>query len=344
VLEVIVGRAKAGRIAYSRVFVVGRIKTKKSSMDFYPNPPFVPLDLSVRVGCKLQYETAVETPMLLNLKARHDAHQFIARENLNISPPTLTTQFEDDHGNYVTRLSLQPGTNTFIYDAIANVPAVAENFAHTDHPIPPQRLPANLLRYTLPSRYCDSDRLRDFAWEKFGTCRQGIERVQAICDWLHKNIEYRTGSGSSEIAAQEVIQRGYGVCRDFAHCGVALCRTFNLPARYVSGFLPDIACYDPGTPQDFHAYFEVYMGGRWQPFDARFNTPRTGRIRIAAGYDAATCAFSTFYGAANLTWFEVWTYQVDPMVVRLGDPVDLTKRLCGSPQIRRTGAAMASAA
>jgi transglutaminase-like putative cysteine protease len=305
-------------------------------MTYFPDPPFVPLDLSVRVGCKLQFDTTVETPMLLNLRPRHDRHQFIWQENLDISPFTFTTQFEDDHGNHVLRLSLQPGTTTFVYDAIANVPAAHENFAHFDHPIPPQHLPANLLRYTLPSRYCDSDHLRDFAWQQFGKYKHGIERVHAICDWLHTNIEYRTGSGSSEISAGEVIERRYGVCRDFAHCGVALCRTFNLPARYVSGFLPDIGFLDPGTTQDFHAYFEVYMGGRWQPFDARFNTPRIGRIRIAAGYDAATCAFSTFYGSANLNWFEVWTYQVDSSTVRIGDPIDLTKRLCGNPQIRRT--------
>jgi transglutaminase-like putative cysteine protease len=98
----------------------------------------------------------------------------------------------------------------------------------------------------------------------------------------------RLSSGSSEISASEIIDRGYGVCRDFAHCGVAHCRTFNLPTRYVSGFVPDIACFDPGTPMDLHAYFEVYIAGRWQVFDARFNTPRTGRVRIAAGYDAAT--------------------------------------------------------
>ena len=153
---------------------------------------------------------------------------------------------------------------------------------HLDQPIDPEKLAPALLRYTFPSRYCDSDMLQDFAWQQFGQYQHGAERVLAICDWLHHNIEYRTGSGSPDLTAFDVIERGYGVCRDFAHCGVALCRTFNLPTRYVSGFVPDIACYDPGTPMDFHAYFEVYMGGRWQVFDARFNTPRTGRVRIAA--------------------------------------------------------------
>lgn len=297
--------------------------------------PELPLDLAVRVGCRLSYETAFETPMLLNVKPRHDSIQFVSQEHLDIAPATRTTEFEDDHGNTVLRLSLPPGLNALNYDAIVRVPSASEEVTHLDHPISPQRLPAHLLRYTLPSRYCDSDKLRDFAWQLFGRYQQGLERVRAITDWVHHNIEYRTGSGSSEISASEVIGRGYGVCRDFAHCGVALCRTFNLPTRYVSGFVPDIACFDPGTPMDFHAYFEVYMGGRWQVFDARFNAPRTGRVRIAAGYDAATCAFSTYYGAATLRGFEVWSYQVDPAETRVGDPLDLSKRLCGTPLIRR---------
>ena len=115
---------------------------------------------------------------------------------------------------------------------------------------------------------------------------------------------------------------------------MALCRTFNLPARYVSGYVPDIGCYDPGTPQDFHAYCEVYLGGRWQVFDARFGQPRVGRIRISSGYDAVNCAFTTVYGQATLSKFEVWSYQVDPDKVSTGDPIDLSQRLCGTPEIR----------
>jgi transglutaminase-like putative cysteine protease len=304
-------------------------------MESFAETPQVPLDLAVRVGCRLKYHTPFETPMLLNVKPRHDSSQFITQEHLDIAPFTPTTEFQDDHGNTVLRLSLPPGFHSVTYDAIVRVPSASEDVLHIDQPISPQRLPAHLLRYTLPSRYCDSDKLRDFAWQQFGSYRQGLERVQAITDWVHEHIEYRTGSGSSEISASEILERGYGVCRDFAHCGVALCRTFNLPTRYVSGFVPDIACLDPGTPMDFHAYFEVYMGGRWQVFDARFNKPRTGRVRIAAGYDAATCAFSTYYGAGQLNGFEVWSYQMDPAETRVGDPLDFSKRLCGTPVIRR---------
>jgi transglutaminase-like putative cysteine protease len=313
-------------------------------MEAYPPAPETKLELALRIGCRLQFDVPFETPTLLNIKPRHDSYQMIAQERLEFSPMLPTAEFVDDHGNSVLRFSLQPGRNTLVYDAIAYVPAVAEDFAHFDSPIAPQHLPAHLLRYTLPSRYCDSDKLRSFAWQNFGGYPPGLARVQAICDWVHQNIEYRTGSGSPELSASDIIARGYGVCRDFAHCGVTLCRALNLPTRYVSGYVPDIGCLDPGTPMDFHAYFEVYLGGRWQVFDARFNTPRIGRVRISTGYDASSCAISTSYGLADLTSFEVWSYQVDPSQVRVGDPVDLSHRLCGTPAIRRPAEFLAIAA
>jgi transglutaminase-like putative cysteine protease len=201
-------------------------------------------------------------------------------------------------------------------------------------PIPVEELPPELLRYTLPSRYCDSDKLFDFAWEHFGHVPHGMLRVQAICDWVHGNIEYRFGSGRPDISASEVIARRYGVCRDFAHAAIALCRAFNLPTRYVTGHLPDIGYVDPGSPMDFHAYLEVYLGGNWYTFDARYNVPRIGRVTLAHGLDAVDGAFSTIYGAARLTYFEVWAYQVAPDTVSVSDPIDLTKRLDGTEQVR----------
>ena len=133
-------------------------------MDDSFEAPRVPLELAVRIGCKLQFEAIAETPMLLNVKPRHDAYQLITQERLDLSPVNPGSEFEDDHGNTVMRLSIPGGVTTVIYDAVAMVPAASEDFAHLDQPIPPHRLPAGLLRYTLPSRYCDSDKLRDFAW------------------------------------------------------------------------------------------------------------------------------------------------------------------------------------
>jgi transglutaminase-like putative cysteine protease len=308
-----------------------------SSLNSETSLPTPPLDLAVRIGCKIAYEASADTPALVVFKPRQGSYQSIRQESMQFESELSATEFEDDHENIVYRLILKPGSNTLRYDAIVMVPSVAESHAWLDEPIPPHLLPASILRYTLPTRYCDSDKLLNFAWEHFGHFQNGLERVLGICDWLHNNIEYRTLSGSPNISAYDVIERRYGVCRDLAHTAVALCRTFNLPARYVSGYVPDIGFKDPGTPQDFHAYCEVYMGGRWQTFDARYNKPRIGRIRMSSGYDAVNCAFTTLYGQATLTQFNVWTYQIDPAKIRIGDPVDLSKRLCGTPKVIHPG-------
>ena len=152
----------------------------------------------------------------------------------------------------------------------------------------------------------------------------GWPRVQAISQWIHDNIEYRYLSGRPDLSAWDVLQRGYGVCRDFAHLAVALNRTFNLPARYVTGHLPDIGFPDPEGHMDFHAYAEVYLGGHWFTTDARFHVPRIGRITVSCGMDAVDGAFSTIYGGANADLFEVWAYQVARGTVGVGDPIDLS--------------------
>src|SRR4051812_10476164 len=176
-----------------------------------------PLDLAVRVGCELDYETEVETPILLGFKPRQDVFQMICQESVRFEPQLAATEFEDDHENTIYRLILKPGRNLLRHDAIVLVPSVREDFARIDEIVPPHLLPASILRYTLPSRYCDSDKLLDFAWQQFGHVPLGLERIQMICDWLHTHIEYRTGSGSPQLSAHDVIQRGYGVCRDLAH-------------------------------------------------------------------------------------------------------------------------------
>jgi len=227
-----------------------------------------------------------------------------------------------------------PGRNEIRHDAIVAVSSLADSRDLRGPILTVEQLPSDVLRYTLPSRYCDSDKLMNFAWNHFGHITHGLPRVQAICDWVHNNIQYRFMSGRPDLSASEVIERRYGVCRDFAHAAIALCRAFNLPARYVTGHLPDIGYIDPGSPMDFHAYCEVYLGQEWLTFDARYNVPRTGRVKVAQGADAVDGAFATIYGEANLTHFEVWAYQVNPRDVSVGDPIDLRKRLDGSQTVR----------
>jgi transglutaminase-like putative cysteine protease len=230
---------------------------------------------------------------------------------------------------------LQIGENVIHHDAIVSVSPLTDAPSASALPVPVYQLPPETLRYTLPSRYCDSDKLLNFAWQQFGHIENGLQRVQAICNWVHNNIQYRFGAGRSDISASEVVLQRFGVCRDFAHVSIAFCRAFNLPARYVTGHLPDIAHLDPGTPMDFHAYFEVYLGHQWYTFDARYNEPRIGRVKVAQGLDAVDGAFSTIYGEVQFKWFEVWAYQINPAQVSLGDPVDLSKRLDGTVNVRR---------
>ena len=292
------------------------------------------LDLTVRVGCHVEYETSVPTPVLFMLRPRIDDNHLVCSETLSFGPGLPSYEFQDSHGNIACRSMLKPGRNDIRHDALVSVSSMPEKQGAGELAVPVYELPTDLLRYTLPSRYCDSDKLLDIAWEHFGQINNGYERVQAICDWVHNHIEYRFGSGRSDLSASEVIGRRYGVCRDFAHAVIALCRCFNLPARYVTGHLPDIGYVSSGSPGDFHAYCEVYLGQKWYIFDARFNIPRIGRIKLSHGLDAVDGAFATIYGEAKLVYFEVWAYQVNPRDVSVGDPIDLSKRLDGTLNVR----------
>jgi transglutaminase-like putative cysteine protease len=295
---------------------------------------WTPLNLTVRVGCKLAYETTVPTPVLFVLRPRLEGRVLVMQEKLSFGISLPSYEFWDSHGNTTSRSTFMPGRNEICHDALVAVSSLPDTREITGEIIPVGQLPSEVLRYTLPSRYCDSDKLLNFAWKEFGQTVHGLPRVQAICDWVHKNIEYRFGSGRPDLSASEVIERRYGVCRDFAHTCIALCRAFNLPARYVTGHLPDIGFLEPGTPMDFHAYFEVYLGQDWLTFDARYNAARIGRVKVAHGADAVDGAFATIYGEARLTHFEVWAYQVNPQEVSVGDPVDLSKRLDGTVTVR----------
>jgi transglutaminase-like putative cysteine protease len=284
--------------------------------------------MTVRVGCSLTYEVTGSAMLLLNVQPGLNRNHEIVFEALALGQDLPAEQFTDSHGNRLHRVRLVRGSNHVRHDAIVRISSQPDNHDLTDRtPLPVDDLPPEVLRYTLPSRYCDSDKLTNFAWEKFGTVEHGWPRVQAISQWIHDNIEYRYLSGRPDLSAWDVLQRGYGVCRDFAHLAVALNRCFNLPARYVTGHLPDIGWPDPENHMDFHAYGEVYLGGAWFTTDPRFHAPRIGRIKVARGLDAVDGAFSTLYGGATLSYFQIWAYQVARGTVGVGDELDFSKRL-----------------
>jgi transglutaminase-like putative cysteine protease len=173
-----------------------------------------------------------------------------------------------------------------------------------------EELPDDTLVYLLGSRYCDTQKLSDFAWQRFGTTTPGWGRVQAICDFVHIHITFGYANARDDRTAADGLQEGVGVCRDFTQLAIALCRCMNIPARYCTGYLGDIDVEPDPAPMDFSAWFEVYLGNRWFTFDARHNHPRIGRIVIARGRDAADVAISTSFGSATLEKFKIITHEV----------------------------------
>lgn len=274
-----------------------------------------PAIINVHIGCRLGYIAAAPSPIIFLLRPHGDTCGKVVYERFTTSAGNKENRQTDVHGNRAIRTTLLPGYNDFVYEATLTLPARPDSDGICAGVTPIGELPLDVIHYTLPSRYCESDRLVDFAKDNFGDFPAGGLQVQAICDWVHANIEYRYGSGSSLLSACDVLRRRYGVCRDFAHVVIALCRALDLPARYVAGHIPRLLENSYGADsdigRDFHAYVEVYLGGYWYTYDARHNRPLTGRIKIAHGMDAADAAFATFYGEVEATVFTAWSHQVN---------------------------------
>ncbi len=175
---------------------------------------------------------------------------------------------------------------------------------------PIQALPEDTLMYLLGSRYCETELLMPVAWSLFGQTPPGWSRVQAICDFVHGHIGFGYQYARPSKTAHEAYREGKGVCRDYAHLALTLCRCMNIPARYCTGYLGDIGVPVPDLPMDFAGWFEAFLDGQWYTFDPRNNTPRIGRILMARGRDAADVAIATSFGPNTLAGFKVWTDEV----------------------------------
>lgn len=229
---------------------------------------------------------------------------------LNFDRPMQAWEYVDGFGNACTRIVAPPGLTTIstefeIYDS--GLPDVVDYNA-VQHDI--QTLPDDVLVFLLGSRYCDTDRLSDFAWSQFANTPLGWARVQAICDFVHNHIAFNYQNADSLRTAHGGFVDRTGVCRDFAHLAITLCRCMNIPARYCTGYLGDINVPPVPDPMDFSAWFEAYLSGRWYTFDARHNRPRVGRILMAVGRDATDVALSTSFGSSRLARFEVVTEEM----------------------------------
>ena len=264
--------------------------------------------MKIRVGCDLTYEFSAPTPVVLMLNVHPSrCPDLLAPDLIRVAPLRPLSVYTDMFGNTCCRLVAPAGdlrivTDTVVADSGLPDPVVSDAQQH-----PVAELPHDALIYLMGSRYCETDRMSEFAWSKFGNTPAGWARVQAIVDFVHRHIKFDYMQARVTRSAADVVEERVGVCRDYAHLAVTLCRCMNIPARYCTGYLGDIGVPIDPAPMDYSAWFEVYLGGRWYTFDARHNTPRIGRIVIARGRDAADVAISTTFGWNQLRNFTVWT-------------------------------------
>jgi transglutaminase-like putative cysteine protease len=237
------------------------------------------------------------------------ASDLVGRDDLMIDPPAPIAGYRDSFGNWCTRIVAPQGRTRISADAIVNDAGVTDAVVPQARQIPVNDLPEETLQFLLGSRYCETDRLSDTAWNLFAQTPEGWGRVQAICDYVHRHIAFGYQHARRTRSALEAFHERTGVCRDYAHLAVAFCRCMNIPARYCTGYLGDIGV-PPDGPMDFSAWFEAFLDGRWHTFDPRNNTPRIGRVLIARGRDASDVAITTTFGPNTLTSFRVWTDEV----------------------------------
>ena len=267
--------------------------------------------MKINVGFEMIFDCPKPTPMIFNLNVHFTrVSDLVGRDVLMFDPPVPVAAYRDAFGNWCTRIVAPTGRTRVTADAIVNDSGLPDVLVPEAQQIPVPDLPEETLIYLLGSRYCDTDRLSETAWNLFGQTPEGWDRVQAICDYVHRHITFDYQRADNTRTALEAFNGRVGVCRDFTHLAVAFCRCMNIPTRYCTGYLGDIGMPPPYGPMDFAAWFEVYLGGQWHTFDARNNVPRIGRVLIARGRDAADVALSNAFGPAILTSFKVWTDEV----------------------------------
>jgi transglutaminase-like putative cysteine protease len=268
--------------------------------------------LLLRAGYEFTYNCVQPTPMVLVLSIHYSrASDIVVPDHLLTNPSVPVTAYRDAYGNWCSRLVAPAGEIRLSADA------VLRDSGELDPVVPGARqhavedLPAETLQFLLGSRYCETDVLSDIAWQLFGGTPEGWPRVQAICDFVHEHVTFGYEHARSTKTAWDTYNERTGVCRDFTHLAVALCRAMNIPARYCTGYLSDIGTPLPHAEGDFAAWFEAYLDGRWHTFDPRNNVPRMGRVLIARGHDASDVPLSHSFGPNTLTGFRVWTEELE---------------------------------
>ncbi|MCO5089425.1 transglutaminase family protein [Bosea sp. (in: a-proteobacteria)] len=280
--------------------------------------------MRIRYGYRIELVCAHDLPLITLLDVhpsrRHDLTTPDEMKVSALADPSraiAVTQDLDAFGNIRRRMVAPPGGIRLESEGIVLDSGEPDSVDPTAREVSPARLPDSALVYLLGSRYCETDKLYDRAWSLFGQIQPGWARVRAITDSVHNHLSFGYHFARDTRTAVEAFEERIGVCRDFAHLAVALCRCMNIPARYCNGYLGDIGVPPNPAPMDFNAWFEVFLGGRWYTFDARHNEPRIGRIVIARGRDATDVAMISSFGNHGLQCFEVVTEEVEEAPIAL---------------------------
>lgn len=255
--------------------------------------------MRLNAGCQLVFDAIAPSPLILMLRPQSGLGQWVAQEEYHLEPSVPVVEYVDSYGNLCQRL-VSP-TGVFKVNTSATVETSDDiDVQQGAEFVPVQELPDYALQFLLPSRYCQSDLLGTLASEIVADIPAAYDQVEAIRHWIHTHVEYRYGTSDASTSANDTAKTRVGVCRDFVHLGISLCRSLTIPARMVVGYLYEL------KPMDLHAWFEAYVGDRWYTFDATQAEPRGNRIAIAYGRDAADVALATQFGPITLTEMKVW--------------------------------------
>ncbi len=266
----------------------------------------------IRIGYDIALRLTTPTAVLYALRVHPSREKdLLAPENIRVEPQVPISGYRDLFGNRCGRISVDAGLVRFTSSAVIRDSGQLNEIAPHASYVDVRNLPLNTLPYIMPSRYCDADtELLDMAWDRFGHIEGGWNKVQAICDFVYNHLQFDYLRARANRTALESFNEKTGVCRDFTHLSITLCRCLNIPARYVTGYLGDIGVPADPAPMDFSAWFQAYVGGRWYTFDPRHNTRRIGMIPMATGKDAGDCALTTIFCRHTIESFNVITHEV----------------------------------
>jgi transglutaminase-like putative cysteine protease len=265
------------------------------------------------IAVRFQIPTTVVHLLRVHPSRRSD---LVEPERLSITPTLDVEEYYDSFANHRMRICAPAGAVRFFSEAIIRDSGELDAHQPQAGQLDVSEIPTSVLKFLSPSRYCEVDsELMDFAWHTFNQTRSGWERIQAICDFVHEHLRFDYQQARFNRTALEAFRERVGVCRDFAHLAITLCRCLNIPARYATGYLGDIGVPPSPDPMDFSAWFEVYLQGLWYTFDARHNRRRIGRVLIGIGCDAADVPITISFGQQSLQLFRVFTEEIDPATV-----------------------------